>query len=257
MLGNGGWTFNTKLLVPDDVFFAPTALAFDGETLVVGSSASDAPSSFEAGAAYVFRLNGGQWSGPVTLAAGDATTGAQFGNAVGVSGDLIAVSANLGPGATSQSGAAYIFAGNDAGVWSQKAKLVAADGLDFDSFGQNIAMSGQTVSVGATGHSLAAANVPFAGAAYIFRPSDEGVWRQIAEVFASGAISGGFFGDSMALQNNTLVVGADGQHPPVAGYPGGRGVRLSPESISWNGNSPAFSCWGKDAGEPVDQRPQP
>jgi hypothetical protein len=217
---NGTWTLTAQLMVPNDIFLTPTSLSFDGKTLVLGSTTSDAPSAFGAGVAYVFGFNQGTWSGPVPLAAGDATSGAQFGNGVSVGGNLIAVSANLGPGATSLSGAAYVFVKED-GVWNQTAKLIASDGLDSDSFGQTIAISDQTVAVGANNHSLATTNVAFAGAAYVFRPNDEGIWRQIAEVFAGDAIPGGFFGDSIAIQNNTLVVGADGQHPPVEGYPGG------------------------------------
>ena len=226
---NGTWTLTAQLMVPADIFLTPTSLSFDGKTLVLGSTTSDAPSAFVAGVAYVFRFSQGTWSEPATLAAGDATSGAQFGNGVSVSGNLIAVSANLGPGATSLSGAAYVFVKED-GVWSQTAKLIASDGLDFDSFGQTIAISGQTVAVGANNHTLAATNVGFAGAAYVFCPNDEGIWRQIAEVFAGDAIPGGSFGDSIAIQNNTLAVGADGQHPPVEGYPGGEAYvyRLNP-----------------------------
>ena len=227
---NGTWSFATQLTVPEDIFLTPSSLSFDGKTIVLGSTSSDAPSAFEAGVAYVFRFNEGQWSRTATLTAADATSGAQFGNGVSVSGNLIAVSANFGPGATSLSGAAYVFT-NEEGVWSQTAKLIAGDGLDFDSFGQTIAINGQTIAVGASNHSLAAVNVPFGGAAYVFRPNDEGVWRQIAEVFASDAISGGGFGDSIAVFNGTLVVGADSQHPPVEGYPGGEAYvyRLNPE----------------------------
>ena len=52
----------------------------------------------------------------------------------------------------------------------------------------------------------------------------------IAELFASDGIGGGNFGTGVAVRNNTLLVGADGQHPPVEGYPGGEAYvyRLNP-----------------------------
>lgn len=226
---NGTWSLTTQLTVPEDIFLTPTSLSFDGKTLVLGSTSSDASGVFEAGVAYVFRFDEGQWSRTATLSPADPTSGAQFGNGVSVSGNSIAVSANFGPGATSLSGAAYVFT-NEEDVWSQTAKLNAGDGLDFDSFGQTIAIDGQTVAVGANNHTLSASNVQFAGAAYVFRRNDDGVWRQTAEVSASDAISGGGFGDSIAIFNGTLVVGADGQHPPVEGYPGGEAYvyRLNP-----------------------------
>ena len=216
---NGKWTLTAQLTVPADLFLTPNSLAFDGSTLVLGSIASDAPSASGAGVAYVFQLNGSTWSGPTALTASDATSFAQFGNGVSVSGNSIAVAANFAPGATAFSGAAYVFV-NEKGVWRQKAKLFANDGQDSDSFGQSIAISGMTVVVGANNHTPPA-GVFGSGAAYVFRPGDAGGWRQIAEVFASDAIGGGGFGDSIAIRGNTLAVGADAQHPPVEGYPGG------------------------------------
>jgi FG-GAP repeat len=218
---NGTWTLTAQLTVAADPFLTPNSLAFDGTTLVFGSAFSDAPSASSAGVAYVFQLSGGTWSGPTVLSAADATSFAQFGNGVSVSGNSIAVAANAGAGATAFSGAAYVFV-NDNGVWRQKAKLFANDGMDFDSFGQSIAINGMTVVVGANNHTAPGAAFG-TGAAYAFRPGDAGGWRQIAEVSPSDGIGGGGFGDSIAIRGNTLVVGADQQHPPVEGYAGGEG----------------------------------
>jgi hypothetical protein len=216
---NGVWVLATQLTVPDDFFFTPSSVAIDANTVVVGSSQSDAPTAFDAGAAYVFRFSGGQWSAPVTVAAADATPGAQFGSSISLRDNSIAVGAITAPGATFLSGAAYVFTAQD-GVWSQQAKLVADDGQDFDNFGFSISVSGQTVVVGATGHTPPVAGVFQIGATYVFRVRDDR-WSEVAEVYASDAISGGDFGVAVAVLNTTLVVGADLQHPPVEGYPGG------------------------------------
>src|SRR5262249_49696725 len=201
---NNTWALTTRLTVPDDFFFLPSSLAFDGSTLVVGSSISDAPGAFSAGVAYVFRFNKGQWSMPVTVAANDATPGAQFGSSVGLSDDLLVVGA-LTPGA------AYVFAGEE-GVWRQKARLTASDGMDSDGFGFSVSASGHAVIVGAPVHTPASA--------YVFEEKDDN-WMLIAELSANDGISGGDFGTSVAVMNNTLLVGADLQHPLVEGYPGG------------------------------------
>ena len=217
---NGSWVLTAQLTVPDDFFFLPSSVAIDGNTVVVGSSQSDAPAAFDAGAAYVFRFSGGQWSAPVTVAAADATFGAQFGSSVSLRNNVIAVGAITAPGTTSQAGAAYVFAGED-GVWSQQAKLAAVDGQDFDNFGFSIAVSGQTVLVGANRHTPSVTGALGAGAAYVFRQSDS-QWQPVAELFASDAIlGGGDYGTSVAVLNNTVLVGADLQHPLVEGYPGG------------------------------------
>ena len=219
------WSFTTQLFVPNDPSFFPSSLAFDGRTLVVGSDISDAPTAGFAGVAYVFRFSEEQWSVPVTLSGADATSGGTFGYSVGLSGNTIAVGAAFGPGATAQSGAAYVFVGDD-GHWNQVAKLNAADGVDGDDFGTSVAVSGQTVLVGAINHTPPPTGAFAAGAAYVYQPRGS-EWRQIAELSAADGISGGGYGTSVALLNNTLVVGAPGQHPPVEGYPGGEGYLYS------------------------------
>ena len=222
---NDAWSFTTQLFVPNDPFFFPSSLAFDGRTLAVGSDSSDAPTAGFAGVVYVFQFSEGQWSAPVTLSGADATSGGTFGYSVSVSGNTIAVGAAFGPGATAQSGAAYVFAGED-GLWTQIAKLNAADGVDGDDFGFSVVVSGQTVFVGAVNHTPPATGAFAAGAAYVYQPRDDN-WSQIAELSATDGISGGSYGTSVALLNNTLVVGAPGQHPPVEGYPGGEGYLYS------------------------------
>jgi len=221
---HGVWTLATQLLVPDDLNFIPSSVAIDGNTVVAGSSVSDASSALGAGVAYVFRFVNGNWSAPTTVAAADATSGAQFGFSVSLSGNSLAVGANIQPGATSQSGAAYVFTRED-GTWTQKAKLMASDGLDFDNFGCAISVSGQTVFVGADQHTPPGESS--AGAAYIYQPGN-GTWRQVAELAPSDG--GSEFGVAVAVKNNTLVVGADTARPAVEGYDGGEAYayRLSP-----------------------------
>lgn len=226
---NGTWALTTKLSVPDDPFFFPSSLAFDGNTIAVGSNLSDAPTAFEAGVVYVFQFSEGQWSAPVTLAAGDASSFSQFGSSVSVKGNSVAVGALTAPGVTEASGTAYVFT-NDEGVWSQRAEVMASDGQDFDNFGSFIAIEGQTVLVGASSHTPPATGAFNAGATYVFRLSD-GWWQQVAELAASDGISNGEYGIGVALQDNTLLVGASGQHPPVEGYAGGEAYlyQLKPE----------------------------
>jgi hypothetical protein len=79
-------------------------------------------------------------------------------------------------------------------------------------------VDGDTVLVGAMLHSTGALSNN--GAAYAFGMSS-GRWQQLAEISASDAVSGGSFGQSVANQNGTLVIGAPGQHPSDEGYSAG------------------------------------
>jgi hypothetical protein len=92
-------------------------------------------------------------------------------------------------------------------------------------------VSGVTVLVSADQHMTAAGFG--AGAAYVYQPKD-GRWAQIAELSAGDGVAGGAFGSGVAVQNNTLLVGALGQHPQVdngQGYPGGEAYILSAEQL--------------------------
>jgi hypothetical protein len=115
-------------------------------------------------------------------------------------------------------------------VWSETTKLVATDGQDFDNFGFSISNSGQTVFVGAPDHTPLNTGVQQAGSAYVFEGED-GMWRQTAELGASDGIPGGDYGTALAVQNKTLLVGADIHHPQVEGYAGGEAYvyRLNPQ----------------------------
>jgi hypothetical protein len=132
-------------------------------------------------------------------------------------------------------GAAYVFT-RDGSVWSQQAYLKAHNADEGDWFGSSVALAGDTLVVGAHGeagdaNSTTASpnnNAPYAGAAYVFTRSGE-VWSQQAYLKASNAgYLGRFgdiddsFGDSVALDGDTVVVGAvteDGDANSTAANP--------------------------------------
>ncbi len=99
--------------------------------------------------------------------------------------------------------------GNDASArsalapapWIQSAKLTAAGGVANDHFGRSVAVSGDTIVVGAASP----------GRAYVFvRPSAgwSGTRTQTATLTASGGAAGDGFGSSVAINGDTIVVGA-------------------------------------------------
>ena len=83
--------------------------------------------------------------GETKLDASNRASFDQFGKSVALSGDSIVVGAHWDD---SSRGSAYVFDWNGS-VWSQTAKLVASDGAAADLFGNSVAISGQTVVVGA------------------------------------------------------------------------------------------------------------
>ncbi|MEK7764355.1 MAG: hypothetical protein AAB433_22505, partial [Nitrospirota bacterium] len=178
------------------------SVALDGDTLVVGVPFHLTVDKY--GAVYVFTRTGAVWSQEAYLTA--SSRGGEFGWSVALAGDTLVVGAiadascatgiNGNPQSDSScrgSGAAYVFT-RTGGVWSQEAYLKASNagkvfngGMN-DRFGWSVAVSGDTVVVGAVDEGSNATGVngdqtnnsaPESGAAYVFTRTG-GVWSQEA-----------------------------------------------------------------------------
>src|SRR5262249_57679121 len=109
------------------------------------------------------------------LIAADGAANDGFGFSVALSGDTMMVGAGGDDiGANADQGSAYVFV-RSGGVWTQRQKLTAADGAAGDAFGISVAISGDTVVVGAHGDAIGS-NVG-QGSSYRFVPSGGG-WGQ-------------------------------------------------------------------------------
>jgi hypothetical protein len=228
------------------------AVAVFGNTAVVSARFEDSNatgvngnqsdnSASGSGAAYVFVKQGGVWSQQAYLKASNTTSSDLFGQSVAISGDTIAVSAlnedsnatgingNQANNSAADAGAVYVFVRN-AGVWSQQAYIKASNTGAGDSFGLSLALSGDTLLVGApfedsnaTGVNGNQANesASNSGAAYVFVRS-AGVWSQQAYLKASnaGGFNGDQFGHSVSISGDTLVVGAYAEDSNATGVNG-------------------------------------
>ncbi|MDC0745699.1 FG-GAP repeat protein [Polyangium mundeleinium] len=132
----------------------------------------------------------------------------KFGTALSLSGDTLLIgAARADIGANLDQGAAYVFV-RSGGVWTEQAKLVANDGAGSDAFGGSVALSGETVLVGATGASVGGQEKQ--GAAYVFVRSGS-VWTQDAKLVASDGAPFDAFGGAVSLSGDTLLIGATGR----------------------------------------------
>ncbi len=192
------------------------ALALSADTLVVGAFA-DSQGGVNSGTAYVFErdLGGsGAWGEARQLVSSDAGAGDSFGSAVAIDGDTLVVGAPDAVGFGPDSGAAYVFErdAGGAGAWGQVAKLTSANGVDSQSFGCALGISGDTVVVGDLGAFTYPGGWPAAtGAAFVFErdAGGAGAWGQVAAVAASDAAAGAGFGSSVSIAGDNAVVGAE------------------------------------------------
>ena len=136
------------------------------------------------------------------LTASDGAAGDNFGVGVAISGDTLVVGAFADDAGA---GSAYVYT-RTGGVWTQQAKLTAADGAAGDLFGISVAVSGDTAVVGAYGDDATALN---SGSAYVFLRTGE-VWTQQPRLTAADGADEDQFGISVAVSGDTAVVGAYG-----------------------------------------------
>ena len=180
----------------------------------------------DSGAVYVYEQNAsGGWMPPIYVKAKDNTESLSFGSSVSIDGDFLVVGA---PGWGNGQGAAYVFRfeGNSL---SEMTVLKAGNPDPGDAFGSSVAISGNRIIVGAPHEasdgilinspafgSNASTN---SGAAYIFDLVG-GFWQQQAYVKASNTDAGDAFGTSVAVDGDTVVVGAPGEDSCAMGVNG-------------------------------------
>lgn len=176
------------------------------------------------------------------LKASNTGAGDVFGDSIAISGDTVVVGARLedsnavgvngnGNNNTAQNaGAAYVFVRNGT-TWVQQAYLKASNPGASDVFGWSVAIDGDTIVVGAIGEASNAVGVngngsdnsaATAGAAYVFTRSGT-TWTQQAYLKASNTGSDDWFGDKVAIDGDTIVVGAWNEDGAAAGVNGDDG----------------------------------
>ncbi len=182
------------------------SVAIDGTTAIVGAWLDNFSSTNNGGSAYVFVETGGSWVQQAHLFASDAAASDLLGWSVDLDGDTAIAGAYLDDlNGTADAGSAYVFFRTGTS-WSQQAKLTASDpGLD-DQFGWSVAIDGDTAVVGALHYDVS--EMSNEGAAYVFTRSGT-TWSQQSKLTASDAASNDFFGSSVGVSGDTVIVGAE------------------------------------------------
>jgi uncharacterized protein (TIGR03437 family) len=213
------WTLQQKLIVSDgaagDGFGG--AVALDGDTLLAGAKFDDVGANHDQGSAYVFARNGAVWAQQAQLFANAASADDWFGSAVALSGDTAVVGAARDDnGARTDQGSVFVFtrSGATQPVWTRRQQLTANDGVGRDYFGNALALSGDTLVIGASDDAIN--SNPGRGVAYVFTRGG-GSWTERQKLTNGGG--GEFFGAALALGGDRLVIGAPGTD-------NGRNIRL-------------------------------
>lgn len=232
----GVWTFHSFLKASntgaDDAF--GSSVAIDGDLIAIGAAGEDSNATTingdesnnddgNSGALYLFRLIGDTWVQEAYLKSSNSDAGDHFGSPVAIDGDTLVAGATNDEGSGTETGSAYVFVRNG-GVWTEQARLNATAFGERDNFGSSVAISGDTIVVGAPSEDGSATGVNGvvdndgnnAGAAYVFSRSGTN-WTQVAYLKASNTDPEDRFGNTVAISGNTIVVGSVNERGSVGG----------------------------------------
>jgi hypothetical protein len=231
------------------------AVAVSGRTLVVGTIHHIAASTdLEPGAAYVFTEPASGWAHAKQVAVLKVPVGQSeeaFGRSVAISGNTIVIGAPFREvGRHTGQGVAYVFA-KPASGWRSAgptAVLTAAGGAADEFFGESVAISGDTVVVGAPGRRVGKHAAQ--GAVDVFampRSPQAGTRRQLAELTAPDGQANDALGIAVAISGPTIVAGADLHR---VGETGEQGVAymFAEQAAGWRD--------ARETAQLIDERPE-
>ncbi len=221
---------------PGDLF--GRALDIDGDTIITGAWRND-EQGVNAGAAYIFERGNVDWNEVQKLVASDGANGDFFGFSVAVSGSTAVVGAFVSDASGHDAGAAYVFErdhGGD-GNWGEIARLAATDAADNDFFGRAVAISHDTVVVGADGNDD---HGPGSGSAYVFDRNSGGAnaWGLVKKLTSNDGVEGDAFGRAVAIDGDTIVIGA---------YLDDDGAENAGSAYIFERNATEMNAWGQTA----------
>ncbi len=198
---SGVWTEKLKITGDADDYLGDSVVIC-GNTAVIGVREDDALGN-DSGAVRVYERQSGVWTQTQELTASDGIAEVEFGYALALFEDTLFV-AHRGDTGLDPGGAVYVFE-RVGGVWSETQKFTAADTQTYDFFGAaGMAIYENTAVIGAFGHDSPGND---AGAAYVFERVS-GTWVQQQKLQPAGIEAGDYFGSSIAMHGNAIVVGA-------------------------------------------------
>jgi hypothetical protein len=160
------------------------------------------------GEVHVFAYNDNLWSRVATVQSSDVDFGDYFGQSV----DLSSTTLVVGAPQNDIHGSAYTFQQNGVGTWLQTNKLSPTPNIGSNNayFGRVVAISGNTIAIGAPQKEDGFGTMNDTGAAYVFQYS-ENTWIQKEMLIATDHQPEDYFGSSIAVTDGFILVGAYGE----------------------------------------------
>ncbi|MCH2133204.1 MAG: hypothetical protein MK116_05580 [Phycisphaerales bacterium] len=216
--GPGAWNPEASLESSqpvDDAAFG-SSIDFDGSRAVIGEPSGATLAGIpDAGGVDVFnRSTAGAWTHDARLDPLEAEIGSDFGAAVAIDGDIVAIGAPLQFG---EAGNYAVYLDDSAVGWTAQNRILPTDLEAFDRLGTSVGVSGATIYVGSP---LGSGNDADSGCVHVISesgPAFSETERLVASAFIGGAPSE--VGRSIAVSGTDILVGAPG-------FDGDRGLGL-------------------------------
>jgi hypothetical protein len=209
---NGIWSHQAELLPAEGA--KPDygmVVAASGDTAVVSAPWASYDGGECVGKVFVFVRIGSVWTQQAELQP-EVKKVASFGWSLILQGDTLIIGARHDWRAQNYGGSVYVFE-REGGVWRRADILTPADPAYAGMFGSSLALSGETLLVGAPGYD------DYVGCVYVFE-REGGIWRERGRLFAPDGPPNSKFGKAVALSGDLAAVGApdDGLGTPNDGY---------------------------------------
>ncbi len=191
------WTQKKKLTAQDWANYDRFGLAvgISGSTVLVGAYQDDDKGSDSGSAHFIQLCDTADPKKIKAIVVKDEVSGCVFQHRIDCKGD------DKG----SNSGSAYVFV-RTGSVWGQQQKLVASNGSKSDHFGYAVAVSGDTVLVGARDDDPRGSS---SGSAYVYLRTGTS-WSQQRMLTAFDGSKNDYFGQAVSISGDTALLGAPG-----------------------------------------------
>jgi hypothetical protein len=214
-IGTNSWQLQNTMAPGDlgNLSRMGISVAINGEYAFAGAIGDDTEAA-DAGAIYVYKNNGllyefEAWDYHSKITADDATEYDNFGRSLSTDGTRLLVGAHMENNNGIAAGASYLFAlsGDD---WIQQTKVLPADGMSNDFFGNSCAIAGEHIIAGAYGDRD---DGDFTGSAYFFDENQGGTgnWGLVTKKLPNNGAANDVFGTTIDGNDDFAFVGAQNE----------------------------------------------
>ncbi|MBL0335526.1 MAG: FG-GAP repeat protein [Chitinophagaceae bacterium] len=199
------------------------SVSISGNFAIIGTPYDD----LTKGSASIYQYNGSNWVFMQKLTDATGVSGDLFGNSVSISGNYAIAGAPYATnGGNIYQGAVCIFQFNGSN-WVLMQKITDPAGAAGDLFGSSVSVSGIYTVIGAVGDDELTADQGSASV-YIYNGSS---WLFMQKITDATGASTDFFGTSVSVSNNYIVIGAPSDVVGTNNYQGSASI------YQYNGSS--------------------